>query len=101
MSNTVDKRKVAKLIHTIGLKYKMSDEEIKKLVEVPFLFTYLSIRELDLNDIETKEDLANTKTNFLYKSFGKLILSNALLQRRNKQKGTGKNLNENKWKNKP
>jgi hypothetical protein len=100
MNDMVDKKKVLDLIHTLGLKYKMTDEDIRTIVETPFLFTYLKIRELDLSNVETEEDLAKLKTNFLYKSFGKIILSNALLQRRNKQKNNGKLLNESKWKKK-
>jgi hypothetical protein len=100
MNNEINKKKVKELIHTLGLKYQMSDEDIRTIVESPFLFSYLKIRELDLNNVKTEEELSNLKTNFLYRAFGKLYISNALLSRFHKQKIEGKNLNNKKWKNK-
>jgi hypothetical protein len=99
MSSKADKKKVKDLIHTLGLKYKMSDDEVRQIVESPFLFTYLKIRETNFNEIE-EEDLEEIGTNFLYKSFGKLYLSEPLFKRRQKQKNHFKNLNDKKWKKK-
>ena len=98
--NEIDKRKVSALIHKIGLDYNMSDQQIKAIVDSPFLFTYLKIRELDLTEIDDIETLRETKTNFLYKALGKIFISEPLFKRRQKQKLTGINLNLNKWKNK-
>tara|TARA_R110000822_G_scaffold73853_3_gene177564 strand:- start:3295 stop:3600 length:306 start_codon:yes stop_codon:yes gene_type:complete len=100
MSNIADKKKVTDLIHMLGLKYKMTDKEINDLVESPFLFTYLKIRELDLNNVETEEELSNLKTNFLYRAFGKIYISSGLFSRFKKQKTEGRILNESKWKSK-
>jgi len=99
MSSSTDKKKVKNLIHTLGLKYKMSDEDIRTIVESPFLFSYLKIREIKFNEVE-EEDLAELKTNFLYKSFGKLYLHEPLFRRMKKQKKHFTNLNDKKWKNK-
>jgi len=98
MINT-DKKKVKDLIHTLGLKYKMSDEDIRVLVESPFLFSYLKIREINFNEVK-EEDLEELKTNFLYKAFGKLYLHGPLFKRMLKQKKNFINLNDKKWKNK-
>jgi hypothetical protein len=97
--NSPDKKKINDLIHTLGLKYKMSDEDIRVIVDSPFLFTYLTIREINFNEIE-EEALEELKANFLYKSFGKLYLSEPLFKRMKKQKKNFQNLNDKKWKNK-
>jgi hypothetical protein len=100
MSDAIDKKKVKDLIHTLGLKYKMTDEEIRSIVESPFLFTYLRIRELDFNNVKTEEELSELKTNFLYRAFGKLYLSTALFKQSRIQKKEATNLNNRKWKKK-
>ena len=89
----IDKAKLKKLIHRIGLKYNLRDSEIKELVESPYEFTKEAFIKLNFDDIKTEEELKELKTTFLYKSFGKLYISFALINRRNKQK-------QNKFKNK-
>jgi len=96
--DSLDKRKVASLIHKIGLDNNLSDKEVRDIVESQFLFTYLKLRELDLDTVDTVEKLQELKTSFIYRSFGKLILSEPLFKRRIKQKETGINLNLKKWK---
>lgn len=81
----IDKSKVDILIHKFGLKYHMSDKDIKRLVESPYEFTYEEIRKLDLTTVSTEEQLKSLKTNFLYKSFGKIYVSFTEIERNIKQ----------------
>lgn len=97
----VDKNKVDALIHRIGLKYNMTDQEIKKIVQSQFLFTYSELGKLDLKTVE-QEDLDNIKANFLYRAFGRLYICKTLLQRRMTLQKNCNNINFNnqRWKNK-
>lgn len=92
-----DEVKVKKLIHRLGLKYNLRDEEIKQIINSPFEFAAEKYREMDLKSITTEDELDNLKTTFLFKGFGKLFVSYALINRRNKQKQNSFKLN-NKWK---
>lgn len=94
----LDKIKVDALIHSLGLKHNMRDEDMRELVNSPYLFTYEKLKELNIDDVKTEEDLAELKTSFLYKSFGKVFVSFPLINRRNKQRENIINLNKRKWK---
>lgn len=94
----IDKIKVDALIHSLGLKYNLRDEDMKELVNSPFLFTYEQLKELDVSEVKTEEDLEKLKTSFLYKSFGKVFVSFPLINRRNKQRDNIIKLNKKKWK---
>jgi len=96
--NNIDKKKIARLIHRLGLKYKLSDHIIKEIVESPYLFTSTIIKRLDLDKVKTEEDLSKHKTNFIYKAFGKLYINFLLINKKNKQKENIIKLNKNKWK---
>jgi|TARA_R110000851_G_scaffold296262_2_gene451347 hypothetical protein len=96
--NKSDDNKIKALIHSIGLKYNLSDHIIKKIVESPYEFTALTLKELDLNEVKTKDELDNIKTNFLYKSFAKIYANFLLINRRNKQKENINKINLNQWK---
>jgi hypothetical protein len=87
----INKSKVEKLIHKLGLQYNMSDADIKKLVESPYEFTYQEIRKLDLKAVSTEEELDKLNTNFLYRAFGKIYVSFKEIER---------NINQIKAKNK-
>lgn len=65
-----DEIKVNRLIHSIGLKYNLTDSEVKEIVESQFKFAYEEIRKLDFEN----EDIENLKTNFLFKYLGKLYI---------------------------
>lgn len=97
MSN-LHKNKVKKLIHSIGLKHNLSDEVIKKIVNSPYLFAFQKIKELELDDIKTEEELDNIKTNFYFKNLCKLYLPFDRLDRNHKQRDNLKNINNKKWK---
>lgn len=97
----VDDDKIKALIHSIGLKYGLQDDVIRKIVNSPYKFTRKTITELDFSNIETEEQFEELKVNFLYKYLFKLYTSFDRLTRRNKQSEILKNYNrEVKWKNK-
>lgn len=91
----IDKIKIDKLIHKLGLKYNMRDEDMKELIESPYLFTHEKLKELDLSNVQSEKELDKLKTNFLYKAFGRLYVSFPLIARRNKQREKKINLNKN------
>lgn len=91
-----DERKVKQLIHRLGLKYNLRDEEIKQIVNSPFEFAAEKYREIDLRTVTTEEQLDSLKTTFLFKALCKLYINRALFNKRIKNKEN--NLNLNKWK---
>lgn len=102
MSQKTDKAKVQALIHSIGLKYRLSDQIIKEIVESPYLFTAEKMDEIaniDLLEL-SEEEQEKLKSTFMYKSFGKMFLSLPYLKRLIKQKESLKKFNQEKWKNK-
>lgn len=95
------KKEVDKLIHSLALKNNMRDEDLKNLVNSQFEFANIKIKELNrLENIETEEDLENTKTNFIFTSFFRLFVPYYRIRARNNRRD---NINEkinNKWKKK-
>lgn len=71
----MNKIKVDRLIHTIGLKYNLSDKKTRHIVESQFEFTAEKLKELDLGSLEHEQDIESIKSVFLYKNFGKLYLN--------------------------
>lgn len=74
-----DEEKIKQLIHRIGLKYSLRDDDVRKIFESQFRFTYDTIRELELKDL-TEEELEELKTNFQYKYIGKLYINKQTLK---------------------
>tara|TARA_R110000822_G_scaffold302649_1_gene426917 strand:- start:9468 stop:9770 length:303 start_codon:yes stop_codon:yes gene_type:complete len=95
----IDAKKLAALIHRIGLKYNLTDEMINNLVNSPYLFAYEKIKELDLSEVTTEEELDEFKTNFYFKGLGKLHIPFRRVNRRNKQRESAQNINKKRWKN--
>lgn len=93
----IDKVKVKKLVHKLGLKYNLRDVEIQEIVNSQFEFTAEKYRELDLKVVNSEEELNKLKTTFIYKAFGRLYISVALIKRRSKQRLNSLNLNR-RWK---
>lgn len=91
--NQIDRKKVKLLIHKLGLKYNLSDEDVKRIVESPYEFAHEVIKETDYDSIETEEDLANTKTNFLFKYIGRLFVDYKSIKRKIKRKKSKLDLN--------
>lgn len=94
--NEIDKIKVKKLIHSIGLKYNLSDEKIKQIVESQFEFAKLKMKELDLGSIVSEEEFNKLKTNFMFRSFFKLISNYKTTERINFHKKRTKLLTQKK-----
>jgi hypothetical protein len=94
----IDQNKINKLIHSIALKYNMSDDDMKNLLHSPYEFTKEKVKELKLNEITTKEELDNTKTNFIYRSFFKIIVEWKTINGKLKMKDNINKENYKKWK---
>lgn len=77
-----DRIKYNKLLHRLGLKYKLTDKQIKELVESPYEFAQQKIKEIDLEGERTIEEVNNMKTNFNFLAFGKLYFSPKLVYRK-------------------
>lgn len=75
-------RKIKILIHKLGLKYKLSDEIIKQIIESPYEFSALQIKKLNLKEIDNEEQLKKLKTNFTYPGFGKFYINFEAMCRR-------------------
>lgn len=75
------KSKVDKLIHSLGLKYNLPDDIIKKLVESPFEFTKETCNNIDFSKIKSEEDFENLKKVFMYKGFGKILINKKSLKK--------------------
>jgi hypothetical protein len=90
----INSKKIKDLMHSIGLKHGLSDNQVKEIVNSPYEFTNLIIKNLNLNEVQTKDELDSLKTNFIYKSFAKLYVNFLLINRRNKKKNKQINLNK-------
>lgn len=88
-----DEDKIKSLIHSIGLKYNLQDDVIKKIVHSPYKFTRKMISELQINDEITEEEFNKLKTNFIYPYIGKIYSQFDVLNKLKK-------LNEARWKKK-
>lgn len=91
----LDDIKKNKLIHKLGLKYNLTDETIKQLVESPYEFTAEKLQGIHFDDIETEEQFNALKTTFMYKTFGRLYISFPMLKRRAERRKNKLNLNKN------
>jgi hypothetical protein len=97
--DTRHKKLVKDLIHSLGLKYQLSDDIIREMVESPYLFSAEIMRTLDCSEITTEEQLEQIKTNFYYKGLGKLHIPFNRIETRIKQKSRIQELNKRRWKN--
>lgn len=94
----INNDKVDKLIHKIALKYNMRDEDMKKLVNSPYEYTFSEINKMELDKIETIEELNETKTNFIYTAFFKLVVDWNTINSKLNRKNNIKHINSTKWK---
>lgn len=91
--------KLRKLWKKLSDEYGLTVDEIKEIVNSPYKFTHSKVVHFNLKDINEQEFNALKKV-FMYKGFGKIYLSYALINRRNKQRENRIKLNEIKWKKK-
>ena len=89
--------KLRKLQQHLASKYGIPIEEIKKIVNSPYKFTYEITKDYNLKEINEQEFNVLKKV-FMYKGFGKIYISYNLIKRRNKQRENGIKLNNIKWK---
>lgn len=70
----IDDKKVKALIHSLGLKYGLQDDVINKIVNSPYKFTRETISNMELEHVQSEEELEKIKTNFIYSYIGKLYI---------------------------
>jgi hypothetical protein len=80
--DSVDKQKLKKLMHELSLKYNLSANEIKEIVESPYEFAASKLKTINWDEIDNEEKLGELKTNFNFKSLGKLHAHWPLLNRK-------------------
>lgn len=73
--DNIDDTAIKLLMHKIGLKNHLVDDVIAKIVNSPYKFTRQTIAELNIDNVNSKEDFNDLKTNFLYKYIGKVYTS--------------------------
>jgi hypothetical protein len=76
-----DDEKIKQILHRVGLNNNLRDDDVRKIFESQFKFTYDTIRELELKEI-TGEQLDDLKTNFQYKYIGKLFINKEILKKK-------------------
>jgi len=71
-------KEIKKLIHDIGLKYGIPDEEVKNIVFSPYQFANEKLKEANekINKANTPQDVEDLKKVFLFKSLCKLYICN-------------------------
>lgn len=87
-----DDDRVKMLIHSIGLKYNLQDEVIRKIIASPYRFARETIKALDIRDDITEEEYNELKTNFNLPSIGKLYSNYEVFKKHKKIK-------ERRWEN--
>ena len=65
--NKTDTDKVKKLMHSIGLKHKVQDSVVNKIVNSPYRFARETIVSMELNEINSEEEFSKLKTYSIYK----------------------------------
>ena len=83
---SIHSNKVKALIHSIGLKYGLTDDKIKQITDSPYLFADGVINDLSFNKPITEEEFNQLKTNFYFKNLGKLHIPFPRLEKRQKNK---------------
>lgn len=74
-------KKIDNFIHSIGLKYNLSDDIVKKIVESQFEFTKKKLNEIDFSLINSEEDFENLKKIFYFKGLGRIYINKRSLNK--------------------
>ena len=92
----MDSDKVKALIQRVGLNNNLQDKVINHIVNSPYNFTRQTIVELDVHDDITEDEFNELKTNFIYRSLGKLYTSYHFYNKIKNQKTFLKQYHKNK-----
>jgi hypothetical protein len=90
MKSKINELKIKNLIHSIGLKFNLTDKEINEIINSQYEFIKEKIINLDLTKEENNEEL---KTNFLLKYLGKLHIDVKQVKNKLKEKNERSNRN--------
>lgn len=100
MGNKIQDKKLDALYHKLSLRFNINKEEIRNIVESPYLFTKEKLKEINVDEIQSETDAELAKTNFMYKYLGKLHTNFKLINQRRKQSEAFKKINKKKWEKK-
>ena len=79
--NKLDAEKVKKLMHSIGVKHKVQDSVVNKIVNSPYRFARETIVSMELNEINNEEQFNKLKTNFIFAYLGKLYTTYSIYKK--------------------
>lgn len=71
-------QKLKPILSKLAHEYNLTEKQISKIVNSPYLFTKRTVDELDL-DSKTESEFETLKTNFIYKYIGKLYTSHKVV----------------------
>ncbi len=77
----IDNKKINKLYHKLGLKYNLEDHVIKEIVESQYGFITEVMKNINVKEINTEEELEDVKTNFLIRHIGRLYTNFKIINR--------------------
>lgn len=80
MSKEISAKKIKDIIHSIGLLNNLTDDEVRKIVESQFRFTYETIKNMSFDNL-TDDEIDNLRKTFYYKYLGKLFTSSDVIKR--------------------
>lgn len=80
MDKEINAKKVKDIIHSIGLLNNLTDDEVRKIVESQFRFTYETIKKMSFENL-TDDEIDNLRKTFYYKYLGKLFTSSDVIKR--------------------
>ncbi len=81
-----DNDKIKKLIHRIGLKYNLRDEDVNKIITSPYIYVRQIITNMEIEENITEDEFNKLKTNFIFPNIGKLYIKYGTVLRYQNQK---------------
>jgi len=75
-----------KVFNKLSIKYNIPVKDIKNIIESPYEFTRETIKELDLKNVVSEDELEKMKTTFRYLNIGSLAVNINTLKKINKDK---------------
>lgn len=80
MDKEINAKKVKDIIHSVGLVNNLTDDEVRKIVESQFRFTYETIKNMSFENL-TDDEIEDLRKTFYYKYLGKLFTNSDVIKR--------------------
>lgn len=85
MNNDKDRIKIKKLMHSLALKYNISDSDMEEIIGSPYEFTKEKLKQNKLREL-TEKEFNKIKTSFIYKKLGRLYIDYNIIKNKQKHK---------------